>query len=378
MKIKQELEQASGSTKYPFKKVLFANIGDCHAMGQKPITFVRQVLAAGVLPELMSKDLFPSDVTERARAVLQSASGHSLGSYTDSRGLHVVRKHVAEFLEKRDGFPADMDCIYLINGASEGIKQIMKLAIQRDRKVGFLLPIPQYPLYTACIAENNADVVPYYLDEDNNWAISVDTLRKSIAEGRKHCEPSMMICINPGNPTGQLLNEENMKQIIQFCHKEQLVLLADEVLRSMGPEYDKFQLVSFNSISKGYLGECGLRGGYMELIGFDSAMMGQIYKMSSAMLCSTSVGQTVTDVLVNPPRPGEPSYKTFQEERGSVLSALRRKAKLVTEGFNAVPGVHCNEVQGAMTTILPPEEDIKLLLQRFAQFHTNFVQRYSR
>ena len=68
-----------GSAKYPFKKVLFANIGDCHAMGQKPITFVRQVLAAGVLPELMSKDLFPSDVTERARAVLQSASGQSLG-----------------------------------------------------------------------------------------------------------------------------------------------------------------------------------------------------------------------------------------------------------------------------------------------------------
>eukprot|EP00731_Ephydatia_muelleri_P037206 Em0419g3a len=314
MKIKQELEQASGSTKYPFKKVLFANIGDCHAMGQKPITFVRQVLAAGVLPELMSKALFPSDVTERARAVLQSASGHSLGSYTDSRGLHVVRKHVAEFLEKRDGFPADMDCIYLINGASEGIKQIMKLAIQRDRKVGFLLPIPQYPLYTACIAENNADVVPYYLDEDNNWAISVDTLRKSIAEGRKHCEPSMMICINPGNPTGQLLNEENMKQIIQFCHKEQLVLLADEVYQeNVYKEGAKF--VSFKKVLRSMGPECGLRGGYMELIGFDSAMMGQIYKMSSAMLCSTSVGQTVTDVLVNPPRPGEPSYKTFQEGR---------------------------------------------------------------
>lgn len=68
-----------GSTSYPFKKVLFANIGDCHAMGQKPITFVRQVLAAGVLPELISKDLFPSDVTERARTVLASTSGQSLG-----------------------------------------------------------------------------------------------------------------------------------------------------------------------------------------------------------------------------------------------------------------------------------------------------------
>ena len=95
--------------------------------------------------------------------------------------------------------------------------------------------------------------VPYYLDEDHNWAINVENLRKSIAEGRKHCDPSMMICINPGNPTGecygssyrgrggrknfnpslshlgQLLNEDNIRQIIQFCHEEQVVLLADEV-----------------------------------------------------------------------------------------------------------------------------------------------------
>ena len=72
----------------------------------------------------------------------------------------MVRTHVAEFLERRDGFPpADVECIYLINGASEGIKQVMKLAVQHDKRAGFLLPIPQYPLYTACIAENNADVV---------------------------------------------------------------------------------------------------------------------------------------------------------------------------------------------------------------------------
>jgi aspartate/methionine/tyrosine aminotransferase len=82
-----------------------------------------------------------------------------------------------------------------------------------------------------------------------------------------------MVVINPGNPTGQCLNEENMKDIIKFIHKNKLLLMADEVyqenvyaensrftsfrkvLLSMGPEYEDAQLISFNSISKGFFGE---------------------------------------------------------------------------------------------------------------------------
>ena len=48
--------------KKPFPNVIKANIGDCHAMGQKPITYIRQVVAACTLPDLIDQNIFPADV----------------------------------------------------------------------------------------------------------------------------------------------------------------------------------------------------------------------------------------------------------------------------------------------------------------------------
>ena len=45
-----------------------------------------------------------------------------LGSYTDSLGIEIIRKHVAQYIERRDGHPADFSNIILSAGASDGIK----------------------------------------------------------------------------------------------------------------------------------------------------------------------------------------------------------------------------------------------------------------
>lgn len=69
-----------GVGNYSFEKVLHCNIGDCHAMGQKPLTFVRQLLAACTRPEELEKDgLYPEDVRERARLILDHCGGKSIG-----------------------------------------------------------------------------------------------------------------------------------------------------------------------------------------------------------------------------------------------------------------------------------------------------------
>lgn len=60
----------------------------------------------------------------------------------------------------------------------------------------------------------------------------------------------------------------------------------------MGPEYaDSVELASFMSASKGYMGECGFRGGYCELINFDSDVQAQLFKYLSARLCPAVLGQ---------------------------------------------------------------------------------------
>ena len=103
--------------KKPFPEVIKANIGDCHAMGQVPITFIRQVLALVSYPELLNDPKFPSDIKERARTILTGCRGGSVGSYTDSPGIEIIRKHVAQYIERRDGgIPCDWQNIILSAG----------------------------------------------------------------------------------------------------------------------------------------------------------------------------------------------------------------------------------------------------------------------
>ena len=95
-------------------------------------------------------------------------------------------------------------------------------------------------------------------------------------------------------------------------------------------------------------GECGLRGGYAELANFDPQVKAIFFKMLSAKLCSTVLGQVGMDCVVKPPQPGEPSYELFAREKEAVLSGLKQKAEIVARTFNSIPGFSCNSVAGAM------------------------------
>lgn len=445
--------QLKGGVKFPFDRVLFCNIGDCHAMGQRPLTFVRQLLAACLDPTTLHAGAYPSDVIERSNTILDSCKGNSLGAYSDSRGIPVIRKHIAEFISKRDEMPCAVDSVYLSNGASDGIKRMLYLCLSKNQalRTGVMIPIPQYPLYTASIAEMNAFPIHYHLKESDQWSIDVENLKQAISDSRVHCEPRILVVINPGNPTGQYLPVDNMRAILRFCRQEGLILFTDEVYQEnvydetasfqsfrqvqidMGQEYADLQMACFNSTSKGFFGECGIRGGYMHLVGLDVPVMEQLYKLCSINLCPNTAGQVVTDALVKQPQPGDPSYQLYNEERETVLETLAWKADMVHRRINSIPGVSCNSVQGAMyafpkieipaaaledarkedpsmeldayyclqflrekgvcvvpgsgfgqekgtyhfrTTILPPRRDLEDMLDRFADFHVKFHAKY--
>ena len=91
------------------------------------------------------------------------------------------------------------------------------------------------------------------------------------------------------------------------------------------------QLVSFHSTSKGFLGECGLRGGYFELVGFDPEVKAQLLKLVSIGLCSNTLGQIATGLMVAPPKPGSASHATFANQGHTQCTA--RAVRL--------PSVHC-------------------------------------
>ena len=85
--------------------------------------------------------------------------------------------------------------------------------------------------------------------------------------------------------------------------------------------------------------------------------------------------KVVTDALVNPPVPGDPSYDCFQEEMTAVILSLRRKARLVYQRMNSIPGIQCNEIQGSMEAF--PRVDIPHEAWDDARVSTWIIYMYS-
>lgn len=312
--------------------------------------------------------------------------GGGTGAYSSSRGLDIVREDVAQFIMNRDGRTETSlggryclpEHIFLSDGASPSVSRTLQLLI-RSSVDGIMIPIPQYPLYSATISLLGGSQLPYYLDESKGWALTYEELERcyeaSVAQGRI---PRALVVINPGNPTGQVLPKDNMKEIIRFCAEKGVVLLADEVYQEnvyeketkpfhsfkkikheMGPEYASLELFSFHSVSKGFLGECGKRGGYVEMDGISQEVMDEYYKLSSINLCPNVLGQLMISLMVNPPKPGDESFDQFVQERDDIYNSLQRRAKLVVSTLNSLPGVSCNSADGAMyafpTIDMPPK-----------------------
>jgi aspartate/methionine/tyrosine aminotransferase len=276
-------------------------------------------------------------------------------------------------------------------------------------------------------------------------------LERSLKEARDNgINVNSFVLINPGNPTGQVLSKKAVQDVVRFCAKHKLVLLADEVYQEnvygknakmvscKRAAYDtgllqkgEIELVSFHSTSKGIFGECGRRGGYMELVGFDPKVVDQLYKLASASLCSSVNGQVMTSLMVRGPKPGDESYESHEAEKDAIFQSLKRRSKIVSEGIDSIPGISCQPAAASMycfpevdlpsgaieaaaaegispdtlyaisllehtgvcvvpasgfgqekgrfgfrTTFLPPEEDVKKVVKRIRDHHEAFCKKY--
>jgi len=205
-----------------FDSIISCNIGNPHALQQKSLSYIRDVLSIVLNPSLLDRAVFPSDVQARARKYL--AALPDVGAYSESQGILAVREEVSKFLQERDGYESDPNDIFLTNGASDGVRLCLQTIMRSPNngiKDGILTPIPQYPLYSALITLLQGELLPYYLDEATEWSCSVESLQQSLTLAKaKGVVTRGLVVINPGNPTGQVLPEESIREIIGWCRKE--------------------------------------------------------------------------------------------------------------------------------------------------------------
>ena len=352
-------------SKYPFDKIVMCNIGNPQSLGQKPITFYRQVLALCDFPDMLdskeAETLFPADVRKRARDILDNTKGGT-GAYSESKGVAFLREMVAAGIEKRDGHPCDVDDLWLTDGASVGCHYLMKTLI-RDANDAMLVPIPQYPLYSATLALYGGTLLPYYLEEEKGWALDVAALKKTCADARASAKRARARGDQPRQPHGRRAGPREPKR-------------GGGVLRGGEPASGR---------GRGVPGE-RLRGGQeLHVVQEGDARRGREHRAGVAAVHEQRVlrrvraprrvhgaqrvrqggdGPAVQARLRGPvpqpqradrhgaghaaPEAGDESYALYKKERDDILASLKRRAATLVDGLNALEGVTCNPAQGAM------------------------------
>ncbi len=358
------------------KKTIPCNIGNPQALGQRPITFYRQVLSLLQSPKMIEIERI-NGTCGISNYVLDYANNFldkietGLGAYTESKGPLFIREAIANYIDRRDtnapnGIePANPDNIFLTDGASVGAKNVLELLITSPED-GIMIPIPQYPLYSATIRRCGGTQVDYFPNEEQDWALDKKELERSYSEAVKSgINVKAIVVINPANPTGAILDRESINQVIEFAEENKLVIISDEVYQEnlYGEEFISFAsavkgtsvpLFSLHSASKGFYGECGHRGGYLEarnlpsVDGNDISFIEVLFKQASVSLCSNTVGQALMYMITNPPEKGSEPYQLFMDEKQSILNDLYDKAMMVKDAFNQMKGVECYGKIGAM------------------------------
>nr|WP_315495236.1 pyridoxal phosphate-dependent aminotransferase [uncultured Rhodoferax sp.] len=298
--------------------------------------------------------------------------------YSDSKGIFAARKAVMHETQKQGIAGVTLDDIYLGNGASELITMATNALLDDGDEL--LLPMPDYPLWTAATSLSGGTPVHYLCDESNGWMPNLDDIRAKITPRTKG-----IVVINPNNPTGVLYSNELLQGIIEVAREHGLVILADEVydkvlydgihhtaIASMSTD---ILTLTFNSLSKSYR-SCGYRAGWLVVSGNKKAATDYIEglnMLSNMKLCSNVPGQWAIQTALG----GYQSINDLVCEGGR----LRRQRDLAYELITAIPGVSCVKPQAALymfpkldPAVYPIADDRQFFLELLRETRVMLVQ----
>ena len=151
----------------------------------------------------------------------------SLG-YTESKGLPLLREEIARQFYSDDSFDIKLGAsdVICFAGAEEGIYATMRAILQPADHVIVVTPCYQSLI---SVAESICEVSTICLEENNNWNLNTNKLRKLIRPN----ETKLIVINFPHNPTGALISQACQAEIIAIAEEFQLYIFADEVYRGL-------------------------------------------------------------------------------------------------------------------------------------------------
>ena len=316
----------------------------------------------------------PHEILRDVAMNLSEATG-----YSDSQGIFSARKAILQYYQSKGLLSAvDVRDVYLGNGVSELIVMTMQALMNDGDEV--LIPMPDYPLWTAAANLAGGTAVHYRCNEEDNWHPDIEDIKSKITSKTKG-----IVVINPNNPTGSLYSDELLKQIIEVAKEYNLIIMADEIYdrilyddhvhTPMSTLTDEVLVLSYNGLSKSHR-IAGFRSGWMMVSGrkqHATDFIEGLDMLASMRLCSNVQGQYAIQTAMG----GHQSMQELTSEKGR----LYKQREMAVSRLNAIKGISCTMPQGAFycfpkmdPEIYPIDDDMNFMMDLLVEENVLMVQ----
>lgn len=298
--------------------------------------------------------------------------------YCHSKGIYSARKAVMQRCQLI-GIPnVDIDDIFLGNGVSELIVMAMQALLNNGDEI--LVPVPDYPLWTAAVNLAGGKAVHYLCDEANEWQPDIEDIARKITPNTRG-----IVVINPNNPTGAVYSEAVLQKIVELARQHDLIIYADEIYDRilydnavhipLGSLATDVLCITFNGLSKAYR-LAGFRSGWLVVSGAKHRARSYIQgieMLASMRLCANVPAMYAIQTALG----GYQSINDLVAPEGRLYQQREKAWSLLTR----IPGVSCVKPKAAMylfpkldREIYPIEDDEQLVLDLLLEERILLVQ----
>ncbi|NNE29728.1 MAG: pyridoxal phosphate-dependent aminotransferase [Saprospiraceae bacterium] len=294
------------------------------------LPYAREAIRQGVRVYHLNIGQPDLETPEPARKLLQNLE-EPIVRYGPSEGFPSLRKAVAKYYARFETNVSSED-VFVTTGASEAILfTLLSCCNQGDE---LIIPEPFYANYIGYADVSDVKIVPITTSLENGFQLpSPEKFEEKINSKTK----AIFLC-NPGNPTGQLYEKEQLESLLRIVKKHNLFLIVDEVYREFCYDSSFTSVLSFSgmeehvividSISKVF-SACGARVGF--LITKNKSVQEAVNKYAQLRLCPPYYGQNLALACYEDPIP----YISKAKEK------YQSRRKVLFDGLSNIDGVEC-------------------------------------
>ena len=274
------------------------------------------------------------------RALLDAVSSN-FNYYADSEGILELREAIVN-KESQKGLSVNTEDVLVTNGISEGLDMVAASIVEPNSEI--LMPGPYYPPYASYVKFYGGKPIEFKLTEDG--APDLDDIKSKItSKARALC------IINPNNPTGEVFNSNNLKQLIDVAAEHDMYIICDEIydklvfdreFTGIGKVAKDAPVILLNGFSKVYL-MTGWRCGYI-CMNSDCQKLenirNNIPKLARVRIATNLPVQKAAVAALQGP----------QEYIAETVTKLKKRRDLVVKRLNEIDGISCKLPNGAFYT----------------------------